>query len=380
MFKKYDAHIVGYYGMQNSGDDALMHATAWGAKNLLQKQSTSLGLYSFANQSVPVTRQYQLKYNQKFPGQNRLTQYKAALQSKAIIFGGGSVLHSESDINFKRHLMTLAGARQSRAMGVGIGPFQSIAAEKSCADFLNECGFVGVRDQISFDIAKSLAPNAKVKKTFDLAPLLLCAKPQKIASAPRTGIALSLCSVAINPMGKIDHNAERKRIDDFCQLISKVYKHTGQAITLIEFNGHAALGDWQINNAIVTRLQKKIPIMVKKYNPDPFAVMADLASYKAIISMRLHGSILAYLANTPVLSINYHSKCQGWCQQIGLAENYQFNLQNFDVEGLKKELEQGLNTGFVSPSLAVSRALESALSNWSISHEQAKFYSNYSAI
>lgn len=380
MFKKYDAHIVGYYGMQNSGDDALMHATAWGAKNLLQKQSTSLGLYSSANQSVPVTRQYQLKYNQKFPGQNRLTQYKAALQSKAIIFGGGSVLHSESDINFKRHLMTLAGAQHSRAMGVGIGPFQSIAAEKSCAGFLNECGFVGVRDQESFDIAKSLAPNAKVKKTFDLAPLLLCAKAEKIGSTPRTGIALSLCSVAINPMGEVDHDAEKKRINDFCQLIYKVYKNTGQAITLIEFNGHAALGDWQINNAIVTRLQKKIPIMVKKYNPDPFAVMADLASYKAVISMRLHGSILAYLANTPVLSINYHSKCQGWCQQIGLAENYQFNLKNIDVEGLEKELEQGLNTGFVSPSLAVSKALESALSNWSISHEQAKFYSNYSAI
>jgi polysaccharide pyruvyl transferase WcaK-like protein len=380
MFKKYDAHIVGYYGMKNSGDDALMHATAWGAKNLLRYETTSIGLYDYSNKSLPVAQQVRLSFNQKFPGQNRLTQYKAALQSKAIIFGGGSVLHSESDINFKRHLMALAGARNSRAMGVGIGPFQSVAAEKSCVGFLNECDFVGVRDQESFEIAKSLAPNAKVKKTFDLAPLLLCAKPAKIVSMPRTGIALSLCPVAINPMGKVDHQAEEKRIDDFCQLISTVYKSTGETITLIEFNGHSTLGDWQINNTIVARLHKQVPIMVKKYNPDPFSVMADLASYKAVISMRLHGSILAYLANTPVLSINYHTKCQGWCQQIGLKENYQFNLQHFDVEGLKQQIEQGLTDGFVPPSLTVSKALESALSNWSINHEQAKFYCNYSTV
>ena len=28
-----DAYLVGYYGMKNSGDDALLAATIWGAKN-----------------------------------------------------------------------------------------------------------------------------------------------------------------------------------------------------------------------------------------------------------------------------------------------------------------------------------------------------------
>ena len=34
-----DAYLCGYYGMENSGDDALLYATAWGARNFLGAKS-----------------------------------------------------------------------------------------------------------------------------------------------------------------------------------------------------------------------------------------------------------------------------------------------------------------------------------------------------
>lgn len=380
LIKKYDAHIVGYYGMQNSGDDALMHATLWGANNLLAFKNNSIGIYEHSDHDISKTQEVTLRAIQTFPGHNRLIQYKAAIQSKSIIFGGGSVLHSESDINFKRHMIKLAEAHKSRAIGVSLGPFQSISAEKSCAHFLQECNFVGVRDQQSLDIARSIAPDANVEKTFDLAPLLLCAKPLPLTKKVRRGIALSLCPVAVDPFGRTNSEVERKRINEFCHLIETLYKSTGEPITLLTFNGHYLLGDWRINQAIAKRLNDKVPIKIRPYNPNPFDVLNDLASYKTIISMRLHGSILGYLANTPVISINYHSKCQGWCQQVGLNEQYQFNAENLHVEAIKQQIEQGLEHRFIPPKLTVSSALNNALSNWSISHEKAKFYSNYSAI
>lgn len=380
VLKKYDAHIAGYYGMQNSGDDALMYASVWGAKHLLQAKTTSVGLYGSSNKALSVNKQFPLFFSQPFPGRNRLTHYQAAIQSNSLIFGGGSVLHSESDINLKRHMMALAGAKNSRAVGVSLGPFQSVAAEKSCTQFLNECGFVGVRDQQSLEIARSLAPQACVEKTFDLAPLLLYAQKTPPSTNKRSGIALSLCSVAINPIGHVNEEAEKHRVNEFCHLIEALYQSTGETITLLTFNGHPVLGDWKINQEIMTRLGDKLPLIVKHYNPNPLSVLNDLANYKTIISMRLHGSILGYLANTPVISINYHEKCQGWCQQIGLSSNYQFNLPCLDVDAIKHQIEQGLSYGFTAPTLAVSSALDNALSNWSISHEQAKFYSHYSAI
>jgi polysaccharide pyruvyl transferase WcaK-like protein len=380
MFKKYDAYLVGYYGMQNSGDDALMYASAWAAKNLAGCDNTLVGLYGDYKRETQTDHQLALKFNQDFPGQNRLLHYKAALQSKRIIFGGGSVLHSETDINLKRQLMSLSSPKKSLAVGVGIGPFNSVGAEKSCAKFLNECGYIGVRDNESLTIAKSIAPNANVKKTFDLAPLLLCSKQYKPQETQRKGIALSLCSVAIDAMGKTDKFAEQQRFEQFAQLITQLYLKTGEPITLIEFNGHSSLGDWKINNNIITKLSNTVPITIEKYEPNPIKLLENLSGYKAILSMRLHGSILGYLANTPVFSINYHSKCKGWCEEIGLPEGYQIDLFNLNIEKIVSEIVKGLSTRFTPPTLSVNAALKNSLSNWSTQNEQYKIYSNYSAI
>lgn len=381
MFKKYDAYLVGYYGMQNSGDDALMYATAWAAKNILGCDNTKMALYGDYTRETHSDKQLALKLTQQFPGQNRLLHYKTAIQSKRIIFGGGSVFHSETDINLKRQLMSLANAKKSLAVGVGLGPFNSVAAEKSCAKFLNECGYVGVRDNASLAIAQSIAPHANVHKTFDLAPLLLLGSNKyKPHNNVRKGIALILCSVAIDAMGKTNNVEEEQRAEQFAQLITKLYEKTGEPITLIEFNGHCLLGDWKINNNIVSRLSSKTPVTIKKYDPNPIALLENLSAYKAILSMRLHGSILGYLANTPVLSVNYHSKCKGWCDEIGLPEDYQTDLANLDIEKVISQITTGLSTSFKRPTLSIDTALKNSLSNWSINHEQSKFYSRYTTV
>jgi polysaccharide pyruvyl transferase WcaK-like protein len=370
MFKKYDAYLVGYYGMQNSGDDALMYATAWAAKNILGCKRTQVGLYGDYERETHSDDQLSLKFTQQFPGQNRLLHYKTAIQSKRIIFGGGSVLHSETDINLKRQLMSLASPKKSLAVGVGIGPFNSVAAEKSCAKFLNECGYVGVRDNESLAIANSISPKSNVHKTFDLAPLLLCSNQYKPQINERKGIALTLCSVAINAMGQTDNIEEEKRADQFAELTTKLYDKTGEPITLIEFNGHRTLGDWKINNNIMVRLDKKIPVTIKQYDPNPISLLDNLSTYKAILSMRLHGSILGYLANTPVLSINYHNKCKGWCDEIGLPEDYQIDLLNLNIEKIVSQISQGLSNKFQQTTLSVESALKYSLSNWSTQNEK----------
>ena len=366
MFKKYDAYLVGYYGMRNSGDDALMYAASWAAGNILGCKNNIVGLYGDHERETQSENILSLKFNQAYPGQNRLLHYKTAIQSKRIIFGGGSVLHSETDINLKRHLMALSNPQKSLAVGVGIGPFNSIGAEKSCAKFLNECGYVGVRDKTSLEIAKSIAPNANVHKTFDLAPLLLHSKDYQISTKKRSGIALTLCSVAVDAMGQTNKVEEEQRVEQLARLINDLYDKTGEPITLIEFNGHSVLGDWNINNSVISRLNNNIPVSIKKYDPNPVKLLTNLSEYKAIVSMRLHGSILGYLAKTPVLSINYHSKCEGWCDEIGIPEDYTIDLFNLNIEKIVSQIKQGVSTEFKQPALSVVSALKNSLSNWSI--------------
>jgi polysaccharide pyruvyl transferase WcaK-like protein len=96
----------------------------------------------------------------------------------------------------------------------------------------------------------------------------------------------------------------------------------------------------------------------------------QLSTYKAILSMRLHGSILGYLANTPVLSINYHNKCKGWCDEIGLPEDYQIDLLNLNIEKIVSQISQGLSNKFQQTTLSVESALKYSLSNWSTQNEK----------
>jgi polysaccharide pyruvyl transferase WcaK-like protein len=118
MFKRTNAYIVGYYGMHNTGDDALLYAARWASHHLLASKSNIVS--SASNSKSEEFGDIKAMSQGLFRGHQRLVHYKNALQSEKIIFGGGSVLHTQTDIQLKRHLIALAGREHSRCVGVGL--------------------------------------------------------------------------------------------------------------------------------------------------------------------------------------------------------------------------------------------------------------------
>jgi len=362
MFKQNHAYITGYYGMQNTGDDVLLYTTRWASHHLLGATRSKVGSAGLIRckefgdvQAMPESR---------FRGHQRFLHYINAFQSEKVIFGGGSVLHSSNDIEFKRHLIKLSGRNSSRAVGVGIGPFESLEAEKSCAKFLNECGFTGVRDPASLEIAQTIAPNARVKLTFDLAPLMLCHQTKRLIEIERNGIMFNFCQQAIDPFGNVHKNNEQNRIDMAVAAIEQTWEQTQEQIFLLDFNNHSQFGDFFIHQQIMSRVSSNVPMTHIAYDPNPFKVLQRIAAFKATVSMRLHSAILSFMANTPALSINYHEKCRSWCKQIGVPEEYQFDAQNIVPKQLSQQLKQGVMTGFTKPTMNKNEAVEAALLNW----------------
>ena len=359
--KKADAYLCGYYGMHNTGDDALLVATAWGAQKFLGANSFKVSTPNNITLPILGNASAQLNHAQLFRGQNRLLNYKAAMLSKRIIFGGGSVFHTAQDINIKRHMMSFSAKSGHIAIGVGIGPFKNSKAEIACKKFLNECDFIGVRDNESFHLAHSLAPGASIQKTFDLAPLLLAEKNNILQTTPKKGICFILC-----PHERFfgDMKTESKRLDSIAHCIQVVYDKCGEPITLLDFNGHKKIGDQKIHLELRKKLAAHIPVTHMHYDKNPLNVLKILSKFKAVISMRLHGSIMSFLADTPAISLNYHSKCDGWCQQIGMPENYRIAASNIDSDHLAKILLTGLESGFSSPKLSKYAAFNASLKNW----------------
>lgn len=378
---KYYTYLCGYYGMQNSGDDALLLATAWGSSQFLKEDnflvSTPKDLDFPGLSGVGKT----LSETQNFRGENRLRHYINAYKSKRIIFGGGSVLHNSHDINQKRHLIKLTGNKKNAlAIGVGIGPFRDGEAEKSCAKFLNECAFVGVRDKDSYEVAKGIAPSANIKLTFDLAPQLLLNNYYYSHNFKRKGICICLC-----PRESLegDYSSENLRNKRIAQSIKKVWEETGEPITLLDFNGHTDLGDRGVHQEIINLLGESVSANHITYDPNPLAVLKRLGEFKLILGMRLHASILGFLAATPVISLNYHSKCVGWCDQIGLAQELQFDTANIDPELLGNTILEGLESGFIAPQLSQQQAIKNSLLNWSVSANEpfkADILCSYSSV
>lgn len=362
MFKQFNAYIVGYYGMYNTGDDALLYSARWASHHLLSSQNNivSSGIDSecqeFGNiQAIP---------NALFRGHHRLLHYRNALQSEKVIFGGGSVLHTESDIQFKRHLMTLASRKQSRCVGVGLGPFSSVGAEKACAKFLSECGFIGVRDKQSYDMAKNLCPQANVELTFDLAPTMLCSQKNKLVEIERSGIMFNFCQQAVNAYGDTNDKVELRRIQSAIEIIEQIWIETGEPIYLVDFNAHYCFGDFHIHHKIIDKLNENIPVTHIYYDPNPFRVLQRIAGFKASVCMRLHASILSFIAKTPSISIHYHNKCKSWCDQIGMSQAYQFDTQEICSYSVAKALKQCLGTEFALPVMTVEDSIRASLLNW----------------
>jgi len=101
-------NLVGYYGMRNSGDDALMLASAWGIKHILGSNTTKISFSWVSATPLIGAQAANLKPTQRFKWRKSFSTLSLSLLPvNEWSSEEGSVLHSETDINLKRHLMGL---------------------------------------------------------------------------------------------------------------------------------------------------------------------------------------------------------------------------------------------------------------------------------
>lgn len=376
------AFLFGYYGMHNAGDNALLLASAWGAKRYFHAEQVTVNACHELKLPLLGSIPSLINEHQDFPGQNRLLQYRAAWQNKHLIFGGGSVFHCARDIQHMRHLCRINQGRNS-ALGVGLGPFKNTAAEKECKKFLEQCDFVGVRDQQSYEIAKSLSAKANVELTFDLAAILSeipktqlhrCSETQAkpgdnsivvntSQKDKRRGIAVALCPV--ERLGG-DYAAETYRLKSLARSLALIHALTGEPIYLFDFNGHPTLGDSAVHKQLKNLIPQGVPVIYYYYQSNPALIIEKFKQMRVVLAMRLHAAVFSYLAETPCINLSYHSKCDGWHQQVKAPARYCFDAFKLNEMRLQKELIDGLEYGFDGAKLAISDALRASLKNFDL--------------
>lgn len=354
--------ISGYYGVQNTGDDALLAASAWGARlafgSSLAIAATASRLPIFPGSSSirPAT-----PAAQRFRGEARLRRAWEAFRAQSFLFGGGSVFHTAEQLNLVRRLLDLSGGGPHLAAGVSLGPFRSVADERACARVLRRLRFVGLRDQESHEMARALAPGIESRLTFDVAPLIARLDGAPTRPAIRRGIGFALCE---NEGDRSDREGDLQRRERIASVLSILKSDFDEEVVFIDFNGDPQRGDLEVHADLAARARNlRIPVRRVTYDPHPLEMLRTVAGLRAIVAMRLHAAVFAFLTGVPTVMLSYHPKCVGWANQVGLPTAPQ-DSKTFDVRAVADQLMTAVQGQAPAPALSVAAAEERALLNF----------------
>lgn len=360
------AILCGYYGMQNTGDDAFLAVTAWATQKYLQAQT----IFARAHR-LPVVPTLGVRPLYPFPplrGLGRLNLCLEVLRLRRVrhlVWGGGSVVHSERINEDYCRMMDRATVATSFAVGISVGPFPNTRTEVAAARFLNRLAFVGVRDQISYERTLDIAPKANVNLTFDLAPLLLRlpgSRP-KCPTTQRGGLGIALCNYERFVGGDLKRESERLAIVTeairTCVLAGAVDR-----VVMIDFNGHPRFGDHELHAELAHRLGNLVRAEHVRYCDDPAAVMQRIGTLRGMLAMRLHAAVFAFCNSIPTVMLCYHEKCREWSRMIGAPIEQTLDAYDLRADKLSAQIEAMFLSKAQLPAMTPAEACDRALSNW----------------
>lgn len=327
-----DILFTGYYGHYNTGDDAFVEVSSWGAQNFWNKKNS---IFLAKNERLPQTLSDIRGYPINIPKSTRLQNRLLLKSTKYLISAGGSTIHREIKPGNIKHLAMRMKMRDSNlklgAIGVSIGPFNSIKDESSTINYLKNLDFLAVRDEQSYEFVNSLDLPYQPINAFDLAALLpdiYTIEPKHYANKRKKIVGVSVCPYeSIVNMGNIKN--EIKRNKKLIDLLNHLEKTENIHFKFIVFNGSQKVGDLKLTIETITKVQPKSYEIVN-YNRSTQFMWEAVASCDFIISTRLHAAIFACFSNTPFMLNEYHRKCGDFLENIGYSQKYRLYDSEYD--------------------------------------------------
>lgn len=333
MLTKSDILFTGYYGHKNTGDDAFIEVTAWGAKKYWDKTNNRfLATKSSLPNTITSIKGYPFELRRSYRFQNSLLLYN----TNAFVYSGGSTIHSklsQSSIRYKaiKRKEQYKNIRLG-AIGVSIGPFKSSNDEKAVQHYLKQMDFLALRDEASYNYAKSIDLPFEPVNAFDLAALLPNVYDydfKKTKNEVKT-IGISVCRYeSIIKSNNLEH--EKKRNKMMIELIKELDKQEDIHFKFYVINGHSRVGDLDLTMETIQKSNPK-SFELCKYNSSTQQTWESIASCDFIISTRLHAAIFACFANVPFMLNEYHRKCTDFLDNVKFETTYRLHNSDFDIK------------------------------------------------
>lgn len=262
-----------------------------------------------------------------------LTQ--AMLARDLLVYAGGSTLSYGSIMKKVQRVAAERNITRFAAVGVSIGPFADDADEAEAARFLRQFVYISVRDQKSVEVLEKMKVPLKPLLSRDLIgalPLLLAANgdgQQTPITQERPVLGVSVCHFE-RLMGG-DTVVEDRRNAALVEGLVRFAKRAGVRVRIFSLNSHPRWGDDVVSRQIQDRLEREgVEVEGSRACDSLLGCWHGLAACTAVLSVRLHGAITAYLCGVPFALVEYHRKCVDLMDDIGQAAELRIGAECTD--------------------------------------------------
>ncbi|SCE77519.1 Polysaccharide pyruvyl transferase family protein WcaK [Micromonospora coriariae] len=343
--------VVGYYGMQNVGDNAFCVIVDWALARYWGTEAPTFAAPPLVDLPADRAGMSQALFESLDPVRRagKLLN-KASLLGGAtmLLFGGGSVFRDMGPFSEKK--VFAAWSRVSKrpiaAVGVSVGPFVSSAAQQRLAEVFRHVDYVGVRDTASVDRLRDIGYPGLVVPAGDLAGLL----PEALgdvapAPVPRVPGRARLGVTLLGSDTDLPEPEQRRREQALISGIRSFVDAEPVDVTIFVFNTHPVRGDVGPSERLRAALGGRCDVRTVTADDGVRAVWSEMRTCDIGLHMRMHGGIFSYVAYVPFALVPYHRKCADFLDEIGQPATRRLPAQPEEPAEVHKVLANLLASG-----------------------------------
>ena len=278
-----------------------------------------------------------------------------------VVAGGGQIddewggTWGQPYVLMRWALLARMRRRRFAVISVGVGTLHRTLGRRFFAAALRRADYLSLRDQGSAEAVGRLLGQPAPRVVFDIAGSLSDDERRVRACGGITG-RIAVSPIAFRRAGSWPNSVRglyETYIERFAELCASIAAagHELVVFTTSGADGAAANDMLEHLRRLAPGLEAQLPVV----KPKTLAELMELmAGCDAVVASRLHGVILAHLAERPVLALSFDRKVDVHMQQYR-QEAFRMDIANFAVADARARFEALMNE-----SAAVQEALREA--------------------
>lgn len=322
--------ICGYYGYQNSGDDAILKAILLSLKNIRKP----IDITVLSKRPEMTEAEYGVRAVDRFRFWKVLGLLK---QTDVLVMGGGSLLQdktSNRSLYYYLGLMRLAKKKRVKVIlyANGVGPISAKINRRLTKKILNSIDMLTIREKFSYDFVKSLGVDGP-PMVITADPVFNLAESTKKPEVREKLRGLGLTEAPIVGVMFRSWKGEEgytKKIAELCDYMVEKY---GVQVLILPMKYPA---DLKVSTAIETQMRHRSHVIRERLLPEENMLITSEMSL--VLGMRLHAVIYAAIHSVPFLGFEYDPKVAYYTSELG--QPLVSDLTRMDMEVLKREVDE----------------------------------------